>query len=78
MNDYRGVYYNLPNEHQFFEGGAHFKYSDLYKRLFVLANRENSANKVRGKSGGSKDKEKNKVTKYIYKKRFISLFLKFF
>lgn len=37
MNEYKGIYYNDDaNEQQFYEGGAHFKYSDLCKRLEAL------------------------------------------
>ena len=33
MNDYKGLYYNDDNEQAFYEGGAHFKYIDLYRKL---------------------------------------------
>ena len=34
IDNYKGVYFgNDTNEQQFYEGGAHFKYSDLYNIL---------------------------------------------
>ena len=33
MNEYKGIYYGNSNEHHFYEGGAHFKYIDLYNNL---------------------------------------------
>lgn len=37
MNEYKGIYYNDDaQEQKFYEGGAHFKYSDLCKRLESL------------------------------------------
>ncbi|MCQ2821101.1 MAG: hypothetical protein MJ252_27900 [archaeon] len=37
MNEYKGIYYGSSNEQKFYEGGAHFKYSALYKILKKLA-----------------------------------------
>ena len=36
MQEYKGIYYGDTNEQKFYEGGAHFKYSDLYKILEKL------------------------------------------
>ena len=34
VNNYKGVYFgNDTNEQKFYEGGAHFKYIDLYNIL---------------------------------------------
>ncbi len=33
MDEYKGIYYRDTNEPQFYEGGAHFKYCDLYNIL---------------------------------------------
>lgn len=41
-DDYKGIYYNNNYEQQFYEGGAHFKYSDLYKQLLLLSTKEKS------------------------------------
>ncbi len=32
-NNFKGIFYNVNEEQKFFEGGAHFKYNDLYKIL---------------------------------------------
>ncbi len=42
MNEYKGIYYNDNTEQQFYEGGAHFKYSDLYRILGELVKKVNS------------------------------------
>ena len=36
MEDYKGIYYNESKEQKFFEGGAHFRYKDLFKILISL------------------------------------------
>ena len=36
MEEYKGIYYGDTNEQKFYEGEAHFKYSDLYKILEKL------------------------------------------
>ena len=42
MNEYKGIYYNDNTEQQYYEGGAHFKYNDLYKLLEELVKKINS------------------------------------
>ena len=37
MFEYKGLYYDCSNENHFYEGGAHFKYHELYARLEMLA-----------------------------------------
>ena len=37
MNEYKGIYYQDDTEQHFYEGGAHFKYKDLYTILESLA-----------------------------------------
>ena len=38
MNEYKGLYYNNGEKEQnYFEGGAHFKYEDLYIILEYIA-----------------------------------------
>ena len=34
--DYKGIYYGDSKSQRFFEFGAHFKYSDLYRQLEIL------------------------------------------
>ena len=36
MHEYKGIYYGENNEQHFYEGGAHFKYIELYRRLEIL------------------------------------------
>ena len=42
MEDYKGIYYNDDKEQQYYEGGAHFKYKELYKILEELSKKINS------------------------------------
>lgn len=43
MEDYKGIYYNNndDDEQNFYEGGAHFRYKDLYDILFQLEKQYN-------------------------------------
>ena len=55
VNNYKGVYFgNDSNEQKFYEGGAHFKYRDLYKVLENIA--LNIPNERRGISEEPKKK----------------------
>lgn len=58
MEEYKGIYYGDESERKFFEGGAHFKYSKLYKILEKLAKERNG-------------KEKQKEL-YVHKKNILS------
>ena len=42
MDDYKGIYYNDNIEQEYYEGGAHFKYIELYRSLEELAKKINS------------------------------------
>ena len=42
MEEYKGIYYNDNTEQQYYEGGAHFKYIELYRILEELAKKLNS------------------------------------
>ena len=44
MDNYRGIYFNNPKDQKYYEGGAHFKYKDLYKKLLDLFNKKNNIN----------------------------------
>ena len=48
MENYKGLYFNNKKEEKtkFFEGGAHFKYIDLYKKLDSLSKQLNVKNKI--------------------------------
>ena len=44
MHDYKGIYYGECKDQHFFEGGAHFKYIELYRRLELLYKQQNLNN----------------------------------
>ena len=48
MENYKGLYFNNKKEEKtkFFEGGAHFKYIDLYKKLDSLSKQLNVKNQI--------------------------------
>jgi hypothetical protein len=41
-NDYKGIFYNDNSEKKQYEGGAHFSYKDLYKRLSEISKCRNN------------------------------------
>ena len=41
MYNYKGIFYNDEKEKKYYEGGAHFKYSDLVKKLLTLIKENN-------------------------------------
>ncbi len=46
MEEYKGIYYGDTTEQQFYEGGAHFKYIDLYKKLEILYQKQMTINSI--------------------------------
>ena len=46
MNNYKGIFYNQETEKKYYEGGAHFKYSDLVRELEKLIEENQMKNKV--------------------------------
>ena len=44
MEQYKGIYYGENNIHKYYEGGAHFKYEDLYDALEEIKNEINEKN----------------------------------
>ena len=46
LNDYKGIFYNENEEEEqkYYEGGAHFKYKDLYHLLEELVKKEEKKN----------------------------------
>ena len=46
MDEYKGIYYNDNAQQQFYEGGAHFKYKELYKILEEMEKKNNSSKKI--------------------------------
>lgn len=49
MNEYKGIYYQDDTEQHFYEGGAHFKYQELFNILDSLS----KLNKKRNQSAQS-------------------------
>lgn len=37
LNNFKGMYYNDQHETKYYEGGAHFKYKELIKKLESIA-----------------------------------------
>jgi hypothetical protein len=46
-NDYKGIFYNDNSEKKQYEGGAHFSYKELYKRLSDISKGVNDCSKSR-------------------------------
>ena len=44
IENYKGIYFGDENEQQYYEGGAHFKYKDLYNILEELIKKEEKMN----------------------------------
>lgn len=38
IEDFKGIYYSKKIKRQYYEGSAHFKYTDLYERLSIICN----------------------------------------
>ena len=47
--EYKGIYYGESKQQKFFEGGAHFKYSDLYRQLELLRGEKYNNENIRKK-----------------------------
>ena len=61
VNNYKGVYFgNDSKEQKFYEGGAHFKYKELYKVLENIA-----LNKSKERKGTSEEPKKKSKFKYF-------------
>ena len=58
MEEYKGIYYGDETEQKFYEGGAHFKYSKLYKVLEILVKERNK-----------KEKENKQELLYVHKNK---------
>ena len=57
MDEYKGIYYGDDTEQKFYEGGAHFKYIELYKKLELIHQEQKAINL---------NIENSKVYYYIY------------
>ena len=71
MEEYKGIYYGDETEQKFYEGGAHFKYSRLYRILEKIARERNAKEKKQELLYVHKSNNLNKSNnnnKNIYKK----------
>lgn len=68
MEEYKGIYYGDEVEQKYYEGGAHFKYSKLYKILEKLAKERNIKEKKKEWSHINKSNNQNKSSKKYIKK----------
>ena len=73
MNNYKGIFYNQETEKKYYEGGAHFKYSDLVRELKKLIEETQMNNKVNYLVNSNSQKsiiktEENKFKEIIPKK----------
>ena len=62
MNEYKGIYYQDDTEQHFYEGGAHFKYKDLYTILESLA----KITKQRTQSAQSRNSKTRNAQSLLY------------
>ena len=79
MINYKGVFYNEEKDKKFYEGGAHFKYIDLVKRLIDLIKEKNleldNSNILNENLFGSNIKiiKKDFSSKLIIKEKLLSI-----
>lgn len=57
-NNFKGIFYNDNNEQKYFEGGAHFKYSELIKQLQNLLNKQEKNLKICKENNNNQKEEK--------------------
>ena len=75
MDNYKGIYYNDSKERKFFEGGAHFRYKDLFNILISIGgelhkekgNNEIDENNLKNKFQNNNDILSFKLEKLIHK-----------
>jgi hypothetical protein len=63
MINYKGIFYHKEKEKHFYEGGAHFKYSDLVNRINQLIKEKNKFESSEDSSIVSNKINKNEVSK---------------
>lgn len=63
MKEYKGIYYDDDTQPHYYEGGAHFKYVELYKRLTQLLKEEQKKNKDIEKDKEAKKEKGKKIPK---------------
>lgn len=75
MNEYKGIYYNNDDKEQkYYEGGAHFKYKDLYIILENIFYYREKLNRNDSKSSNKINIPKNLNLKRV--SLFILIFIK--
>ncbi len=62
--DYKGIYYGETKEQKFFEGGAHFKYSDLYRKLELLVRENQKENKIEMRNKSNENNNSRQLVSY--------------
>ena len=60
-NNFKGIFYNVNNEQKYFEGGAHFKYSELIKLLQNLLNKQENNLKICKENNNNNQKEEKLI-----------------
>lgn len=75
MHEFKGIYFNDTQEQKYYEGGAHFKYTDLYNRLDKLLTILTPDRK--GGSVSDDNEEIYKKNEINVKGKFLSKFLFF-
>ena len=69
-NNFKGIFYNVNEEQKFFEGGAHFKYSDLVKKLQnLIKKQEKNLNICIEKINNQKEEKHIKINRFILKNK---------
>ena len=85
MDEYKGVYYGDDDDQNFYEGGAHFKYYNLYKALEKLykeqqakiKNEELIAKRLLKKNNNIKKENNNDSNNIIKSKNNVSFYFIF-
>ena len=72
MINYKGIFYHKEKEKHFYEGGAHFKYSDLVNRINQLIKEKNKFESSEDSSITSNKVKKNELSKLNPQERKIN------
>ena len=57
MKNYKGIYYNESKDCKYFEGGAHFRYKDLFQVLLIMGGHLYSGNERENEKEKTREKE---------------------
>ena len=69
MNNYKGVFYKKETEKKYYEGGAHFKYSDLVRELQKIIEETQMNNKINYLINSNSQKIVNKSEENKFKEK---------